>query len=382
MSSSPPTILIALMGLDIGGAETHVVTLCKHLTAMNFRVIIAAGDGAYVNDILACGIKYYPVSLNTKKPGDVIKSIVQLTRIVKNEKVDLIHAHARIPAFICNIISRIYHIPLITTGHGHYRHKNFLYNYFSVWGQKTIVVSEDVREYFEKVFKVRPENMVVIYNGIDTEMFKPDAGCNALANEFQIEDSANKVLLVSRVDDELADMMINTIRITPQLDREIDRLAVFIVGAGNRWEEVKNLAEQTNREIGRKVIYVTGARTDVNHLINFCNVFMGISRAALEAMACEKPVILAGAWSFIGILRPELIEQLKADNFTGRSFRQPSSPELIFQTLKEVLNMSAAERDEIGKLGRQIVLRDYSSQTIAEQTAQVYNEILNKGEKQ
>lgn len=381
MPSSQPTVLIALMGLDIGGAETHVVTLCKHLKDMNFRIIIAAGEGAYVKDILDYGIKYYNVSLSTKQPLDVIQSIGQLTRIVKNEKVDLIHAHARIPAFLCNIISKFYHIPLITTGHGHYRHKNSFYNYFSAWGQKTIVISEDVRDYFESVFKVKRENMVVIYNGIDTEVFKPEDDHTALAEEFQIEDSCQKVLLVSRIDDELADMIIDTIKIAPQLNLEDERRVIFIVGSGNRWEEVNKIAQQINREIGRKTVYVTGARTDINHFMNFCDVFIGISRAALEAMACEKPVILAGAWSFIGILHPELIEQLKADNFTGRSFTQPVSPELICQALKEVLDMSAPERSDIGKMGRQIVLKDYSSQTIALQTARVYNEILNKGEK-
>ncbi len=46
---------------------------------------------------------------------------------------------------------------------------------------------------------------------------------------------------------------------------------------------------------------MTGARTDINKIAACGKVFVGVSRAALEAMAAEKPVILRGMkaiWDF------------------------------------------------------------------------------------
>ena len=39
---------------------------------------------------------------------------------------------------------------------------------------------------------------------------------------------------------------------------------------------------------------MTNARTDINKFAVSGKIFIGVSRAALEAMACERPVIVAG----------------------------------------------------------------------------------------
>lgn len=54
------------------------------------------------------------------------------------------------------------------------------------------------------------------------------------------------------------------------------------------------MADSVNQKLGRDVIVLTGARTDINKLIAPCKLFVGVSRAALEAMAADKPVIIAG----------------------------------------------------------------------------------------
>jgi len=157
-------------------------------------------------------------------------------------------------------------------------------------------------------------------------------------------------------------------------------VALIIAGSGNRLVEIREKAETKNKELGRKTIYTPGGRTDINKLINFSDVFVGISRAALEAMACEKPVILAGPWSFGGLLDDSSIAQAKKDNFTGRSLEQPVTSELLSRAIIEVLEMDKAKRAELGRLGRHTVLENYSAIKMARDTARVYNNILGKGE--
>ena len=44
-----------------------------------------------------------------------------------------------------------------------------------------------------------------------------------------------------------------------------------------------------------------GARVDINKCVALGDIFIGVSRAALEAMAAGKPVIIAGNEGYIGI---------------------------------------------------------------------------------
>lgn len=64
--------------------------------------------------------------------------------------------------------------------------------------------------------------------------------------------------------------------------------------AGNVFDELKAKADEVNKHIGRKLIIMTGARTDINKIAACGKVFVGVSRAALEAMAAEKPGYTCG----------------------------------------------------------------------------------------
>ncbi|MGL4789767.1 MAG: glycosyltransferase, partial [Anaerotignaceae bacterium] len=100
------TILMALMGLEIGGAETHVVELSKQLNKEGYRIIVASNGGVYVNELEAEGIKHYKVPMNTRSITKMKKSYFLLQDIIKKEKVDIVHSHARIPSFICGLLKR------------------------------------------------------------------------------------------------------------------------------------------------------------------------------------------------------------------------------------------------------------------------------------
>lgn len=52
-------ILMATMGLDIGGAETHIVELSKELVHQGHQVVIVSNGGVYVPEIAAAGIRHY-----------------------------------------------------------------------------------------------------------------------------------------------------------------------------------------------------------------------------------------------------------------------------------------------------------------------------------
>ena len=51
-------ILMVTMGLDIGGAETHIVELSKQLRVMGYDVAVVSNGGVYVPEIERAGIRH------------------------------------------------------------------------------------------------------------------------------------------------------------------------------------------------------------------------------------------------------------------------------------------------------------------------------------
>ncbi|MCF0120133.1 MAG: glycosyltransferase, partial [Oscillospiraceae bacterium] len=110
-------ILLATMALDIGGAETHIVELAKELKRRGFDVIIASNGGVYVKEIEAAGIRHYTVPLNVRSVRPMISSYFMLKKIIKAERPDMVHAHARIPGFILGLVRRTVPFNFVTTAH-------------------------------------------------------------------------------------------------------------------------------------------------------------------------------------------------------------------------------------------------------------------------
>ena len=86
-------------------------------------------------------------------------------------------------------------------------------------------------------------------------------------------------------------------------------------GGGNVFDQLRARAGQINEQLGRQVVTMTGARTDINGIVAAGDVFVGVSRAALEAMAAAKPVIVAGNEGYQGLFGPDKLAEAMLGNF-------------------------------------------------------------------
>ena len=118
---------------------------------------------------------------------------------------------------------------------------------------------------------------------------------------------------------------------------------MVIVGGGNDLENIKAEAEAANSAIGREVIKIAGARTDVNKFVASGDVFVGVSRAALEAMAAEKPSIIAGNEGYIGIFDEDKLKVSIDTNLCCRGCKQTTGDKL----LKDLLTLFNSSKEEL-----------------------------------
>ena len=85
-------VLMTLMGLDIGGAETHVVELSKELKKQGYDIIVASNGGVYEQELAEAGIRHYKVPMNQRNVMKMMKSYMLLKKIIRKEKPDIVHS--------------------------------------------------------------------------------------------------------------------------------------------------------------------------------------------------------------------------------------------------------------------------------------------------
>ena len=367
-------ILMTLMGMDIGGAETHVVELARELCRQGHTIIVASNGGVYESTLTESGIRHVQIPMHTRSAGNMLTSLRLLRKLIREEKPDLVHAHARIPAFLCGILHEQMGFPFITSAHWVFEVTPLL-RLMSNWGQRSVAVSEDIKTYLIENYQIPADRISVTINGIDTNQFAPGPRDDELAREFGIG-TGPVIGTVSRLDESRELAAKELIGLMPELIQKIPNLQLLVVGGGNQEDVLRRQAEHINRDAGRNAIVMTGARTDIARLVSLCDIFVGVSRAALEAMSAEKPTILAGNEGYIGIFRPEVLALAQESNFCCRGC-DPIEKDVLFADLLTLLQSSDDEIHSFGTFGRQVILDYYSVARMTRDYLAAYDALLN-----
>lgn len=366
-------ILMVLMGLEIGGAETHVVELSKELKKQGYDIIVASNGGVYEKELAEAGIRHYHAPLNQRNIFKMAHSYCILKKIIQKEKVDIVHSHARIPSFVCGLLKqRMNSFTFVTSAHWVF-YTGMGLKYISNWGQKVVAVSDDIREYLMENYRVRYEDIFVTINGIDTAKFSPDTDPSRIRGEFNLKKEEPTLVYVSRMDESRALVAKQLIGIAPKLAKAIPGLKMLIVGGGDVFDELLEKSKEANAAIGRDCITMTGGRTDINELVAVGDVFVGVSRAALEAMAAEKPVIVAGNEGYIGLFGRDKLELAQENNFCCRGC-ELSTEDLLYRDVVHAFNdMTDEERQAMGAYGREVIFEYYSVTKMAGDCVAAYD---------
>ena len=361
-------ILLVTMEMQVGGAETHVFELAKELKKRGNNVIVMSAGGKYADELEKAGIKHIYAPLKNKKPQNILKSYKIIKETVINEKIDVVHAHARIPGFISGLVCKKLKLPLVTTVHGIYKVTPIL-KLLTNWGEKTLTVSEDIKSQVIKDYKLNPEDVSVTVNGINTDVFS-----NGKSVVPELNDAKFKVVHVSRLDIDSSDVAEKLINIIDELNKRLNKnLELVIVGTGDKFEDLKELSKNKDD------VKMLGLRTDVSEILKAGNLFVGVSRAALEAMATQLPVILAGNpnyhQGYIGIFDKNKLENAISTNFCCRDCEEVTNEKLIRDIL-EIYDMSKEEKEEMGKYNRSVVEDMYSVDKMVNDCEKMYKEVL------
>ncbi|MDI3298902.1 MAG: glycosyltransferase family 4 protein [Bacillota bacterium] len=368
----PQRILLAAMALELGGAETHVVSLARALRRRGLEVEVASSGGRLAGRLEESGIPHHFLPLASRRPWQLGHAVRGLRGLVLRRGIELVHAHARIPAWVADRALAGSGVPLLTTYHGLYN-DGWFWRRVTRWGDLAIAVSEDVRDHLVRRLGADPARVVVVPNGIDLDEYAFSPSEEA-PPELDLPAGAPVVLHVSRLS-EFTETALALAAAAPALADRLPGARILVAGTGSRLEQVRQAAGEANRRAGQNVMQVLGARWDVPALLGRAWVAVGVGRSALEAMAAARPVIISGNGGYGGILSEERLADFEAHNFTARGFGRPVEAADLLPDLVRLLGDEAL-RGRLGAMGRETVHDRYSIERTAAQVEELYRRLF------
>ena len=359
-------LLLLIDRMDRGGAETHLCDLATALAEKGHRVTVMSSGGALVERLAERGVSHRALPMRRSRPFSLLVSYLRLRRWIKRGHWDLIHAHARLPAFLAAPIAKRCGVPFVTTVHARFRAKGIL-GRLSRWGERSIAVGEDLKQYLCEVYGMDSERIRVIPNGIDTDRFCPKP--TAVGER-------RRVLFLSRLDEDCSRVASLLIAIAPAVRKRFPDAEILLAGGGNAYESLKEKAENLNREAPYPMVTLTGWVERPEDLLRSADVFVGVSRAALEAMACGIPTVLAGDEGFLGIAHG-VLPLAEQSNFCCRGCGA-ATEEGLLEAVRMLLAMSPQDRRAMGDDLRAYVKKRHSLVHMVKETERFYRETSDK----
>jgi alpha-maltose-1-phosphate synthase len=242
----------------------------------------------------------------------------------------------------------------------------------SSWIEKTsveaadriIAVSRQMREDILSHFRVAPERVVVIHNGIDPKQFRRTQARDVLGRRGVREPY---VLFVGRITDQKG--IFHLLEAAPKLPPGVQ---VVLCASAPDTPEIearlkRALPEHSNVVWIGEMIPVDEVVQLYSHAAVFVcpSVYEPFGLINLEAMACETPVVASGVG---GIL--EVVE----DGKTG-VLVEPGRPDALAVAIRALLEDPERGR-ALGRAGRQRVEAHFSWASVASRTREVYQDAI------
>lgn len=153
--------------LNRGGAEMLLLDICQKMNYAPFdMVLVYRNDGDLTNDFIATGVTMFKI----KPKGLKIRYFRQLRRLIKREKVDVVHAQTLLNGFVSLLCTAFTKVKLVVTFHGLFISKtDRFFTHFVMWfANASIFVSDYERDwYLKKTLFAPSKRCYLVYNGID-----------------------------------------------------------------------------------------------------------------------------------------------------------------------------------------------------------------------
>jgi len=354
-------ILLLIKHFDFGGAENHVCELANELVKNGQEVWLVSGHGRQQKR-LSPGVVYVPARITD---WNMIPLLFKLISIIRKEKIQLIHAHQRLPIWLAAVVGHLTGTKAVGTVHGTALHD---------------IRSGFVKKYLDGIIVIS-ENSYSIHRknpAIQHKVF-------FLPNCFQIPDTTLvqaqpqppfKLYYISRQDQRHANLLVNIIvHVWPRFLVKHPGTTFHLIGDGCGSEKIANILKYKDEQPWLESILCDGYVDEVASILDNAHLVMGVGRVIGESLSRGVPA-LSIKWNHLGpILTRENFESLCYTNFVSLS-SPPPEPDQLLELLEEFIDSSVYYKQEAAYLQNRVAqkfdIRDGIRETLA-----IYRKLIN-----
>jgi glycosyltransferase involved in cell wall biosynthesis len=386
----PARILFVNHVSRISGAERSLLDMLQHIDRSRFEPIVVLPTGGELTESLRqCGVRCLPLPLRrickTTNPWrlavsllNVVKVTVQLTRLIRRERIALVHANSNTAQIYAGPAARLSGVPCIW-------HTRDLVNlgllgpWLNRFSSRTIAISDCVHRHVSLC--IHPPNILrTIYNGIDTTLNAPHGRSQISLPDEPVGPQTGSLLHKGPVFGMIAQLV--PWKNHGAFIETAARLATilpdarFVIAGDDLFDEhrgYRTTLESKIAQLGLKDrLLFTGHLPDVTPLLESMDVVIHpavrepLGRVILEAMARGKPVVAVNACGPAEIIRHGL------DGLLAASER---AEDLAEEALCLIHNPLLA--GQLGAAGRQRVEQDFNIRNKIREIEALYDELLS-----
>lgn len=361
-------ILILANHFNPGGISSYILSLAQGLTAKGHKVYVGSSGGEWVERLKKNNIEHIKLPLRTKSiiSPKLLFAYCVLRRIIKEKKIDIIHSQTRVSSVLAYWLSRKTAVPFISTAHGFFRPR-WVRLRFPCWGDLVIAISQAVKEHLIVDFKIAPDKIRLVHNGINVKSNQKPVTSNQkeIKEKFGLKEGP-VVGIIARLSEVKGHTYL--IQAMKKVITQIPKAQLLSVGDGAIKKELEDLARSLG--ILERARFVP-AVADTREALSVMDVFVmpslqeGLGLSIMEAMLSGLAVI---ASSVGGI--PSLIK----DGQTG-ILVEPKDAQALAKAIISLLKDNK-KASELGKNARELIIKEFSLERMIQETEEVYQECL------
>ncbi len=382
-------ILQIIPQLDAGGAERTTIDVAAALAEAGVRPLVASMGGRLVPELQAKGGVWIPFPTRTKNPIAMAINVFRLSKLIRDEGVDIVHARSRAPAWVALGAARRTGRPFVTTYHGTYNGQSAIkihYNSVMARGDAVIANSEFTASRIVVLHPFAQDRVRVIQRGTDLRRFSaatvtPER-VRRLREEWGVEPDERIVLLPGRLTGWKGQrVLIEAARLL--FAKGVHDVRFIMVGDDQgRTGYVDDLRSRIAAAGLDGIVRIAGHCADMPAGCLAASVVTvpstepeAFGRVAVEAQAIGTPVVVSDLGA-VGetVLAPP---QVEAADRTG--WRIPADdPGALADGIEWALSLGASAKDALARRARAHVEAHFSLERMTGETLDVYAALIER----
>ena len=303
-SDGRPLVLHVMFRFDTGGLENGVVNLinCMDAGAYRHAVLALTEVTGFRHRIKREDVEFIALG---KSPGHTLWQYPRLLMLFLRLKPAIVHTRnlgaleVVIPAWAARVRARVHgeHGRDVGDLTGSNRKHQWLRRLYRPFVSHYFALSRDLANYLVKKVHVPVGRLTQVYNGVDSDRFRPPEAAVASIDDCPFDPAAHWIIgtvgRMQAVKDQvtLARAFVRALSLAPELRQT---LRLVLIGDGPLRSECAAVLESAGLA---DAAWLPGERSDIPSVLRGLHCFVlpslaeGISNTILEAMASAVPVI-------------------------------------------------------------------------------------------